>query len=874
MESATSSESSSLDTPTPVFRFFGVFGKLSPSAFSLNRKRSKDSEMGARSRSKSGSRVDVISSSAGRTSSHSSVTTTHSTNDDLFSAGGVGSSSASVSVISVVDSVVQENASKFYISDEDNSAESLSHSQKEGELMFSIQDTKPTFPEENDDASNSVSLNHRNSSLEHVTSHKTTPPLTPIVRCKNASDGSIQTLQSASSRKILRSDSMRELETAMLKVLQVDLELNAIAAAAEGEDEEGVDFFKDFDRDDRRSVTSSSRKRLSVGAPGLPLPVIVEMLAAQAEEGADALKERDADDEVRDNVGDLDDVVSIVDSELLRVTLQRFVEVDIVSRDNLKIGERILSLITTKERLSSLQASTLPVFPTESSYGGDDTSVIQKFIVADKEAIALQLTLMDGEYFSKITKDELLNMGWSGPQKMSLAPNITKKIDAFNALSKFVIVSILSTKSTRDRIKLLKGHIKVAQHALETFKNYDAVVSIVSALQCAGISRLKSMWKDLPQKHKTMYDDLCLYVDPRGNYKHLRLVTRASTSESFCVPYLGIYLQDLTFIHDGNPATLRSSSSTASLASLMTNQSLASHISTIGSTQQIGRQTTSPTTPNPEYAGSQRLSLRGSISSLTSIASTTSRQRISLTNLIGPNLPSVHSTLINFERCRLFARVIRDIRTHQSRFADFAAAQRRRTSASIEALFVSGGNGFVSPVQAHAVLRDSLDMADLAKEIYAMGAAAASKYNDTMLYQMSLELEPRRNQHGSAPSSPKGVNSGLSPGRGPFQTSGTPNSRGTSPMAIQIGRRGRADPSSSSSGEASSLAKDASPLLQANFGAGMRSSSPWGGHLRIRSSSPPAVSGERETRERGRRISFFGSLAGGNGSANGGGLSG
>lgn len=78
-------------------------------------------------------------------------------------------------------------------------------------------------------------------------------------------------------------------------------------------------------------------------------------------------------------------------------------------------------------------------------------------------------------------------------------------------------------------------------------------MSIVSALNSSTINRLKKTWECLNQKTKLTFEGMRKATDLSRNYAAYRQTLKQCTLP--CLPFLGLYLTDLTFTEDGNPDT-------------------------------------------------------------------------------------------------------------------------------------------------------------------------------------------------------------------------------------------------------------------------------------------------------------------------------
>lgn len=90
------------------------------------------------------------------------------------------------------------------------------------------------------------------------------------------------------------------------------------------------------------------------------------------------------------------------------------------------------------------------------------------------------------------------------------------------------------------------------QRLLE-LQNYNGLMAVMSALNSSTITRLKRTWDALGGKSKATYGTLNKAVSHDRNYAAYRAALRKAQAP--CLPFLGVYLTDVTFCHEGNPAT-------------------------------------------------------------------------------------------------------------------------------------------------------------------------------------------------------------------------------------------------------------------------------------------------------------------------------
>jgi hypothetical protein len=172
--------------------------------------------------------------------------------------------------------------------------------------------------------------------------------------------------------------------------------------------------------------------------------------------------------------------------------------------------------------------------------------------------IAKQLTLIESQIFCSIKPDELLNENFTTKRAyLKLAPNVRQSLLFTNCLSAYVLESILSPDiSPKKRVNLIKTWLKIAISCLY-LRNFNSLAAIITSLQSHLVTRFTKVWEDLSIKYQELYDYLSSIIHPEKNYNVYRTKMRnfliSNDYNVPVVPYFSLFLQDLTFLADGNP---------------------------------------------------------------------------------------------------------------------------------------------------------------------------------------------------------------------------------------------------------------------------------------------------------------------------------
>jgi son of sevenless-like protein len=170
------------------------------------------------------------------------------------------------------------------------------------------------------------------------------------------------------------------------------------------------------------------------------------------------------------------------------------------------------------------------------------------------EELARQITFAEYVMFKSIYPKECLNQSWNKDQREERAPHIFQMINWFNMLSKWVAMCVIEQSVLKERKAVLKKMIEIA-HECRLLNNFNAVFEIVSGLQNAAVYRLSKTWEALSVSTKRIYDEMVALISRDGNYRMIRQAILYVKPP--CIPYIGVFLTDLTFIEDGNPDVLK-----------------------------------------------------------------------------------------------------------------------------------------------------------------------------------------------------------------------------------------------------------------------------------------------------------------------------
>eukprot|EP00123_Amoebidium_parasiticum_P002271 comp13519_c1_seq1/m.9077 comp13519_c1_seq1/g.9077 ORF comp13519_c1_seq1/g.9077 comp13519_c1_seq1/m.9077 type:complete len:588 (-) comp13519_c1_seq1:167-1930(-) len=159
--------------------------------------------------------------------------------------------------------------------------------------------------------------------------------------------------------------------------------------------------------------------------------------------------------------------------------------------------------------------------------------------------VADQLAWLAWKSFSLVRVCELKGCAWNKPDKRSTAPTVVSDIELFNFLTQWTVTMVLTQEDLKIRAKTITWLLALDRACVER-RNYAAAKAITAALGTAAVHRLRVTWGLVGGKQQRTYEELQDLLTEEGNYQKLRELLNRATRPA--VPYLGMYLRDLTFL--------------------------------------------------------------------------------------------------------------------------------------------------------------------------------------------------------------------------------------------------------------------------------------------------------------------------------------
>ncbi|KAI5955875.1 LTE1 [Candida jiufengensis] len=203
-----------------------------------------------------------------------------------------------------------------------------------------------------------------------------------------------------------------------------------------------------------------------------------------------------------------------------------------------------------------------------------ENSHISFILSFDSKSLADHFTIIEKDMLQEIDWKDLIELKWN----KELTPvnswleiivnddyyiknkGVNLVIARFNLMVNWIISEILLSQNQIERINIISRFIHIAQNCL-ILQNFSTLMQIILALTSTKIQNLKSTWRNLLPGDILMLKNLESLTSPIKNFLNIRLSINQIKPSKGCIPFVGLYLSDLTFNAE-RPSFIKSQTTT------------------------------------------------------------------------------------------------------------------------------------------------------------------------------------------------------------------------------------------------------------------------------------------------------------------------
>ncbi|KAJ3129785.1 hypothetical protein HK098_000155 [Nowakowskiella sp. JEL0407] len=250
-----------------------------------------------------------------------------------------------------------------------------------------------------------------------------------------------------------------------------------------------------------------------------------------------------------------------------------------ISKDFESVSLQLMEILNRK--LEGKEELLQPNLLTETIFPNQSKPILPKFCVSatstelgtfiksdarnifeiDPLELARQLTLAEFNNFVQVKPFECTDQIWGEKRKKEMGDGkilpcsgIMRMIrHTNNVMSQWIASNIVSSENIKIRAATLRYFMQLALHCRD-LNNYNGITGVVAGMSMAAVTRLKKTWQLVAEKFPKIFEayrEVQDIVSPKSQYANYR--KQLKNVQPPLIPFLGVYLTDLTFIELGNP---------------------------------------------------------------------------------------------------------------------------------------------------------------------------------------------------------------------------------------------------------------------------------------------------------------------------------
>ncbi|CCU75506.1 guanine nucleotide exchange factor LTE1 [Blumeria hordei DH14] len=192
------------------------------------------------------------------------------------------------------------------------------------------------------------------------------------------------------------------------------------------------------------------------------------------------------------------------------------------------------------------------------------------FILAhDSDILAQQFTLVEKDALNEIDWKDLIEIQCGNPpseirswvkflRSKSTPQGIEIIMTRFNLMVKWAVSECILIQNLNKRVDCLVKLIHIADSCRKR-RNFATMTQITTALISQDLTELTHTWSFISSSDIQVLEELKTLILPSQNFHNLRAEMEGASVDQGCIPFLGIYIEELALNHQ-NPIFMETSS--------------------------------------------------------------------------------------------------------------------------------------------------------------------------------------------------------------------------------------------------------------------------------------------------------------------------
>lgn len=323
-------------------------------------------------------------------------------------------------------------------------------------------------------------------------------------------------------------------------------------------------FGSDFDKNGLKNIMTASEEKLSKDPVELAM-MKLEGTFKKNKSGNNTGYSSDLEKEV-----DILNIANLPEMNANPSDKRKSLMLDRRRQTMFNIGPSIYPSNTNDEGYDEESITDDKIWSLIAQYHIDDENLLAKnhanhvpfILMYESKDVAQQFTLIEREILSEIDWKDLLDIKllYKGPNLTSwlqlLIQNqeftgIDLAVARFNLTVDWAISEIVLTTDLKMRRNTIERFIHVAEHCRK-LQNFNTMMQIILALNSVVVQKFTEAWRLIEPGDMLLWEDLRKIPALDWNYHALRTMMKTVDPLKGCIPFIVVYLSDLTINSEKN----------------------------------------------------------------------------------------------------------------------------------------------------------------------------------------------------------------------------------------------------------------------------------------------------------------------------------